>query len=86
MEQTVALDVEDQVELARVLIGQGVAAVDSGGVQQDVDVSAALPDIRDHFRDGVAIGEVDAVVVCSAAGRADRIDGIAGGLRAFESG
>ena len=46
VEPAVALDVEDQVEFARVLVGQQVAALDAGGVQQDVDAPAALADIR----------------------------------------
>ena len=49
IEPAVALDVEDQIEFARVLIGQEVAALDASRVQQHVDPPASLAHLLDHF-------------------------------------
>ena len=67
MNQTVTLDVEHEVELARLLVGQRVADLDPRRVQQDVDAPADVADPGEHLLDGVGVGEVDAVVVGGAA-------------------
>ena len=41
VEPAVGLHVEDQIEFLRILVGQEVAAFNSGGVQQNIDTSAA---------------------------------------------
>ena len=46
VEPAVALDVEDQVVLARLLVGERVADVEPGGVQQHVDPAVPLADPR----------------------------------------
>ena len=52
VEPAVGLDVEDEVELALLLVGQEVADLEPGGVQQHVDRAAALADAGDHLGDG----------------------------------
>ena len=74
IEPAVRLDVEDQVELALVFVGQEVAALQSGGVQQHVDAAAALAHLLDDLGDAVRVREVDAEVVRRPACGAHRVD------------
>ena len=67
-----------------ILVGQEVAALDAGGVQQHVDAPAALADLVDDLGDRVRIGEVDAEVVRRAAGGAHGVDRAARGMRPLE--
>ena len=46
VEPAVRLHVEDQVEFRRALVGQEVAALDAGGMQQHVDAPGAFADLR----------------------------------------
>ena len=71
VEPPVGLDVEDEVVLLGRLVGQAAADLEAGGVQQHVDVAAGLADARDDRLDGLAVGEVDGVVVGPAPGRLD---------------
>jgi hypothetical protein len=75
LNQPSALDVEDQIELARVLIRQEAAALQAGGVQQHVDASAALANFPTTLRHRVRVRQVDAVIVGGAAGCVHRVDG-----------
>ena len=63
VEQPVTLDPEHQIELAGLLVGQRVADLDPGGVQQDVDVPAGVAHLGHHLLHRARVGEVDAVVV-----------------------
>ena len=53
------LDVEHEVELPRLLLGQVPADLDAGRVEQQVDVAAAVAHLAHHRTDGISIGEVD---------------------------
>ena len=63
IEPSVGLHVEDQIELALVFVGQEVAALQSGGVQQHVDAAAALTHLLDDLGNAFGIRQVDAEVV-----------------------
>ena len=60
-EEAVGLDVEDQVELVRFLVGQRAVDEQSAGVEQHVDACrSGLPDLVDHRGHRVAVHQVDA--------------------------
>ena len=74
IEPAIGLHVEDEIEFVLVLIGQEVAALQPGRVQQHVDAAALLPDLIDDFSYAGGVGEVDTEVVRRSASRADGID------------
>ena len=84
IEPAVGFHVEDQVEFARVLVGEEPAALQAGGVQQDVNAAAALADLGDHPGHGFRIRQVQAEIVGCAAGCPHGINRVAGGLRALQ--
>ena len=51
------------------------ADLQPGGVQEHVDLAAALPDVAHHRGHRIGVGEVHRVVVDRAAGRLDGLDG-----------
>ena len=71
VEPSVALHVEHEVELAGLLVGEGVAHVETGCVEQHVDPAVTAGDLVDDLRDGVAVRQVDAVVASLPARRFD---------------
>ena len=86
VEQTVTLDREHEVELARLLVGQRVADLDPRRMQQDVDAPADVAYLDEHLLNRVGVGEVDAVVVGCAARILDGADGRERGLQPLEAG
>jgi hypothetical protein len=60
IEPAIRLHVENQIELACVFVGKEVAALQAGGMQQDVDAAVACADLLDGLRDPVGIRQVDA--------------------------
>ena len=48
VEESIALNVEDKVELSRFLVRQRVASVQARGMQQDIDAATAPADLVDH--------------------------------------
>ena len=85
IEPAVALDVEDQVELARFFVRQEVTALNTGGMQQHIDAAAALAHLVNDFGYAVRVGEVDAEVVRGTSRRAHRVDRTLRRLRPFQS-
>src|SRR5690349_11686201 len=85
VEEAVTLYVEYKVKFFRILVGQRMASLNSGRVQQNVDAATALTDLGDYLRDCFDIGKVDAEVVRSATGCLNRIDGGLCGLRPLEA-
>src|SRR5271167_2661327 len=84
MEPTVALDIKDQIEFARILVGQEVAAFRSGGVQQHIDVSAAFSHLPDDLGYSVCVREVDAEVMRRTASGSYRSDRAVRCLRSLQ--
>ena len=85
VEQTVTFDAEHEIELARLLVGQRVAHLDAGRVDQHVDAPAGIPYLREHLLHRIRVGEVDAVVMRSATGVFDSLDGGERGLQTLEA-
>ena len=86
VEQAVALDVEDQVVLARLLVRDGAADVQPGGVQEHVHPPVPVADVGHDARDRAGIGQVGRVVVGLAARGAYRLDGDQGRVQPFAAG
>ncbi len=74
VEPAVTLDVEDEVVLGRLLVGQPAADLQPGRVQQHVHPAADRPDPVQHAGDRCRVGQIDLVVVRGAAGRPHRLD------------
>ena len=86
VEPAVGLDVEDEVELRRLLVGQVPADLEPGGVQQHVDAAVALAHVGHDGGDRVGVAQVHRVVVGGAAGRLDGLDRGECGVEPFEAG
>ncbi len=85
VEPAVALDVEHEIELARLLVAEEPADVDAGRVHEHVDAAVPLPDLIDDRGHRVGVGQVDAVVVRLAARAAHRIDRLLRGVQPFDA-
>ena len=68
VEPAVALDVEDQIELARLLVRQHVADLQTSGMEEDVDAAMLLAHLGDRTRDRLCVQEIHTDV----SGRAPR--------------
>ena len=84
VEPAVGLHVEYQVVLGTLFVGQEPADLQTAGVEQDVDLAADVSDLRHGHGDGVAIEQVDAVVVDRSAGGLDCLDGGQSGVAALD--
>ncbi len=86
IKKSVRLDIEHEIELARILIRQRMTALNASGVQQYIDSAAALTYLLDRLGYRSLVGQVEAEVVRSPASRAHGIDGTLSCNRSFQTG